>query len=49
LDQHKVNIIKNTEKDGKDYTGLSAKININYIGLPQALKIIYNTYKEKLQ
>jgi len=49
LDQHKVNIIRNTETDGKEYTGLSAKININYIGLPQALKIIYKTYKERLQ
>lgn len=45
LDTHKVNIIKQTESQGKEYTGLSAKININYIGIPEALRIIYNTYK----
>lgn len=45
LDNHKVDIIVEQPGLNKDYTGISANININYIGLKQALNIIYNKYK----
>jgi hypothetical protein len=46
LDNHKVDIIIEQPGLNKDYTGISAKINIKYIGLKQALNIMYNKYKE---
>jgi GDP-L-fucose synthase len=46
LDNHKVDIIIEEPGLNKDYTGISAKINIKYIGLKQALNIMYNKYKE---
>jgi GDP-L-fucose synthase len=48
LDEHKVNIIKETDIEGKEYTGLPAKININYIGLQQAIQTIYSYYKDNI-
>lgn len=49
LDDHKVNIINNSTQLGKEYIGLAAKTNINYIGLNQAIKNMYHIYKEQLQ
>lgn len=46
LDSHKVDIIIEQPGLNKDYTGISAKTDISYIGLKQALNIMYNKYKE---
>jgi len=47
-DDHKVNIIVENEQMAKDYHGISAKININYVGLEQAIRTIHNYYKDKI-
>lgn len=52
LDTHKVNIVTNEQAHtnpinalAKDYIGATTKINVNYIGLKQAMQIMYNEYK----
>jgi len=47
-DKHKVKITIENEQSAKDYYGISAKINMNYTGLEQAIQIIYNHYKDKI-
>lgn len=56
IDNHRVNIklledqtqINPINAIAKDYVGIYTKINVNYIGLKNAFKIMYNTYKGKL-
>lgn len=53
LDTHKVNVIVSDQKQTnpinampKDYIGASVKININLIGLKEALKLMYINYTQ---
>lgn len=55
LDDHKVEVQVAEQKQinpindlAKDYIGPSLKININFIGLKNAMKIMYETYKKEL-
>lgn len=55
LDSHKVDVQIAEQKQinpinalAKDYIGPSLKINIDFIGLKKAMKIMYETYKKEL-
>lgn len=45
LDTHKVDIVYETEIPGTDYTGQYVETHIDYVGLHQAIKLIYNKHK----